>query len=301
MINLFKDIFIQPTNGLGNRLRLIESYYKFCSFKGCKLNIYWTSSPGFSEEKFQDLFNIDTLNKSIINFISKDQFLEVRKNVFCLDDFVFQNDHSEHIVKNKDLIMDKIINSSLCFRGSICLNHVFEYDNIINKIHRKFKPNCFTSSLKPSHCLENEVKNIINYFNSDVLGVHIRRGDAINGLWKDKYLFSTDEMFCEKIEEHNGFVFLSTDCERTQSKFLSKFGNKIIYNPQKKFNNPNQNILEEKLFQKDAVVDMFCLSACSKMIGTNWSSFSEIASVIGRGVNSTNIPFNFKINEKEKI
>lgn len=280
-----KDIFVQPVNGLGNRLRLIQSLYKLSLFRKNKLKIFWSSSSGFSGEKFEDLFDANSINQSVIEFISEEDFAKARENNFCLDNFIFQNDNLDYFVKDESNVIKKIMENSFCFKGSICIDHIFKNNNLIKKSFQKFKTDCFVSRLQPSNVLKSQISHIIKSFDSDILGVHIRRGDAINGPWKDRYLFSSLEMFFEKMEAHKGKIFLSTDCEKTQSKIISKFKDKIIYNCNKKFNKPEQSHLEEKPLQDYAAIDMYCLSACKNMIGTNWSSFSEMSSCIGRGGN----------------
>jgi len=282
-LNSSKSIFLQPINGLGNRLRLIQSYYKLCVFTKRNLKVFWSVSPGFSNAKFEDLFDLDSINRSVISFISEKDFLKARAKNLILDNYILQSESLDYSVKDKSNIIDKLLNDSLTFKGSICPNYIFNKEKNVNNIYRKFNNNCFISALQPNKNLQNEINKISNSFDSNTLGVHIRRGDAVNSPWKDKYLFSSDQMFFEKIKNHKSKVFLSTDCEITQSKILSEFGDKIIYNFNKKFNDSKQSHLDFKPFQKCGVIDMYCLSRCENIIGTNWSSFSEVSSCIGKG------------------
>ena len=274
-----KSIFLQPINGLGNRLRSINSYYKLALHKNRSLKIFWASSGGFSDVSFEDLFDLSSIDSSI-EFIDEPEFSKVRKKFLCLDEYVKQNSDSNYLILEKESVLNSILNDSFCSKTSSCLEHVFSFDNSITKIYNSNSSDPFLSSLMPSSGLSLNINSILKKFQPNTLGIHIRRGDAINGPWKSKYLSPSVEDFCRKISDHNGNVFLSTDCFKIQKKMTSLFRNKVIVNESKKFNSSDLKPFDEKPYQKDAVIDMFCLSSCFRVYGSNWSTFSQVSSLL---------------------
>jgi hypothetical protein len=79
----------------------------------------------------------------------------------------------------------------------------------------------------------------------------------------------------EIVRNPDATFFLSTDEEKYQEELLEKFGeDRIIYH--------------EKVFGRhitagvrDAVIDLFCLSKTSKIYGSYFSSFSDVAGRLG--------------------
>ncbi|NES81022.1 MAG: hypothetical protein F6K10_06230 [Moorea sp. SIO2B7] len=141
----------------------------------------------------------------------------------------------------------------------------------------------FVRKLKPKqHLLQAIDKFRQQHWIDNIIGLHIRRTDLFNHL-KYKKLesnFSSDEMFISAIEKeiYNGCskFFLATDNKITQQLIYHKFPNKIISYCQR-FNSDNKR----QTPVKNAVIDLYLLSKCQKMIGSYYSSFSEYAAELG--------------------
>lgn len=111
-------------------------------------------------------------------------------------------------------------------------------------------------------------------FDDQTIGIHIRQTD--NFISIDN---SPVELFVDKIKEEikrniNVTFFLATDNPILEDKLIKLFGSKIMVYKKELNRNSQQGIT-------DAVVDMFCLSKTKYIYGSYWSSFSDIASVIG--------------------
>lgn len=275
-----KSIYLQPTNGLGNRLRAINSHYKLALNTGRTLKVFWTSSQGFSDESFEDLFDMYCIDSDLIEFIDEDEFLEARYRVFRVDDYFKQDSSSNYLVKNSSKVSNIVLNHSFSIKTSSCIEYIFSCSNSLSDFYKSFSDNLFLSALKPSLKLKPTIDFILKKIDTKTLGIHIRKGDAINGKWKSKYLSPSHSEFFRKISSHNGKVFLSTDCKKTNESINSTFKGKIISNNLKKFTDPTLNPSNLKPYQGDAVIDMFCLSACFKIFGTKWSSFSSVSKLL---------------------
>ncbi len=268
-------IYLQPVNGLGNRLRAIQSLFKCAINTGRKLKIYWGPSEGFSTIAFNALFKTSSIHSSI-EFITEKEYFDARRKHLCIDSHVKQGRDRKYYVRDKDLVVDKILNGSFCLTTSSCLEFMFT-DSRITQTYKLYNYNCWVSTLRPVAEIYSKIKNISDKFDKNTIGIHIRRGDAIISPWKNMYSISKDEDFYEVIRNHGGKVFLATDCEKTQQDLIRTFGDKLIVNEEKTFLPPTLTHSDEKPNQSEALVDMFCLSNTQKIYGTNWSTFSQIS------------------------
>lgn len=288
------EIYIEVTDGLANRLRTLNSFYNFSQKKQKKLFVCWEAGPGYSDEGFEKFFH----NKDI-KFITKKEYNCFSNKLFNLNNFVYKNKKNpdKYIFELPQSELIRLINQeSFCYSGNSCLEYMFPSD---------FSDDEFFN-LKLKNNINLEINKILDSFNENTIGVHIRRGDAWQSPWKNNFKLSDDRSFILKMKEEinkdkNVKFFLSTDCRKTQNKFKKLFRNKIIVNNNKNFFN-SKNINSLKPFQKDAVIDLILLSKTKKIFGSNWSSFSYIASKIGKNdleIIKKNIKY--KKNNKEDV
>jgi len=72
-----------------------------------------------------------------------------------------------------------------------------------------------------------------------------------------------------------GSFFLATDDPAEWERIGSSFPGRIL-------NRPPQNLVRrDAAAAEDAVIDMFCLARMKRLIGSHWSSFSEVAAELG--------------------
>lgn len=120
------------------------------------------------------------------------------------------------------------------------------------------------------------VKLLDKRVDNNTVGVHIRRTDSVNSI-----KFSPTSLFIEKLQEEvnaNQDVrfYLATDDKNEESLLKSHFGERIITYEKRSLdrNNPDGII--------DAMVDLSNLSHCHHLLGSYFSSFSEIAADWGK-------------------
>ena len=111
-------------------------------------------------------------------------------------------------------------------------------------------------------------------FNEHTYGLHIRRTD---NRWAIEH--SPISMFCEVIEkklkdEPDAKFYLSTDDPETVEFLKTKYENFLIIRP-KHYGRENIEAME------DAVIDMWILSKTKSIFGSYFSSFSEMAALLG--------------------
>lgn len=273
-----KSIYIKPINGLCNRLFLINSVYSFSNKYNFDIKICWKVSEGFSDETFDSLFDISYLPEKI-TFIDEKEYKEASSKLLNLEDYFKQNKISleYNFFVEKRIIFEAIKNKSFCYNSFLSLDWVFhEYTNKSNLFIEKH--------IKPNKELKHKIEKIKKEYN----GIHIRRNDIFKFPRKDKYLESKEEYYEKIIEkDKEEKFFLSTDDFEIKKNFKNKYPKQIYTNEIKKeIFEKEKIILDEKFkmdckpFQKQAVLDLFCLSKTKKIYGNNWSTFSEVASIL---------------------
>jgi hypothetical protein len=126
----------------------------------------------------------------------------------------------------------------------------------------------------PTNEIQNRIENKTSCFSQYTIGLHVRQTD--NTIAIDN---SPIELFKIKIEEEiaknsKANFFLATDSPEVEKELINEFGAKIIVTSKELNRNSENGIM-------DALVDMYCLSHTKLIYGSYWSSFSEVAALIG--------------------
>lgn len=128
---------------------------------------------------------------------------------------------------------------------------------------------------RPSHEVMIACSEWTSQFTDSTLGVHIRRTDNAMSI-----RHSPTALFVEEIEKWIGAngaharIFLATDDEQTKADLVQRFGSKIITNDRVASRTTLQGMV-------DGAAEMFALSRCSAIVGSHYSSYSEMAASIG--------------------
>ena len=137
-------------------------------------------------------------------------------------------------------------------------------------------------SIIPSGNVMKLVDKVSRKFTNQVVGVHIRQGDATSSknIWNEMYSLDVIDGVFEYFDKQDlhSKIFLSTDDESVLNLFLQKYSNRLFYHS-KKFVKSVYD--ENKHGQIDAMVDLVLLSKTNKILATSPSSFSKLA--VGMG------------------
>jgi hypothetical protein len=236
------------------------------------LKICWVEGEGFSDETFEELFDITRLEHKV-QFITEAEYCEASKKYIDAEEYFYQDPKTlEYIWNdiNREEFFQQIINSSFCLNSFASLDWIFG-------LNLKYRYQFLQTYLGASKQLQ---KIIDSYaINDTFIGLHIREGDALIGPWAEHYKESKDEYYDTVIKMHDK-IFLSTDSKDKQDTLTKKYPTKIKC-INKDFVDIRTTIHDNKGLQAEAVVDMILLSQTSRIYGTNWSTFSEVASIIG--------------------
>jgi len=251
-------IIIEPMSGLCNRMRSIGSAINLSRKLGHNLYVFWVMTPEINC-KLSDLFIIPEDIKEIYECrrgIASKIIKGLSKAFFSLPNNVFLDQKRMHGIPEESMgeayykeMNALYFNTYLPFYGK-------------NNPYQHFRP-------------RKDIQTIIDsYDTKELIGLHIRRGDnAQNIVYK---LNSPLHMFYEEINRRiscdvSAKFFAATDDSSIDEELMKKYPGRMIIHPKKSRDRNNPDAI------KDAVVDLYCLANCTKLIGTYWSAFTDAA------------------------
>jgi len=260
-------IVVEPLGGLTNRLRFIASAIWLKEKTADQLIVIWN-------ENFELNCPYHLLFEAQDNFIVRkrrktDGLIESFNQVAGIKKFMTR-------ATNKLLNINNCISEAdvqrLVWSGKLDIYETaLRYRKIYIRSCQEFGDNASAlKQFKPILDLRRKIDDIIGNFGENTIGVHVRRTDNEMSISN-----SPLDLFIEKMREEVDLhpetnFFLCTDDEEEEQRLIKEFGNKIIVY-KKELNRQSVTGMQ------DAVVDLYCLSKTSKILGSYWSSFSETA------------------------
>jgi hypothetical protein len=280
-------LIVRPTQGLANRMRVISSFRILARYSGRVFELCWAPSNGWSDEDLSELFENDRPR------VSLDEF-----DGYCQNGLAI---HKARRMVGRDEEQKKMWE----WREGSGMHQVFDLE-AFPVVTYSGQARCYTladpatgarllpdfvgayrATLKewrPVPSIRAKVESLAAACGSHTVGVHVRRGDAWDSPRASGFRRSSDAAFFARMDaelaaEPRTKFFLATDRAETEERFRERYPNAVIVNRDKRFvpsvrGRPKDN-------QRDAVVDMFALARTRKILGNNYSSFSEMAGAIG--------------------
>jgi hypothetical protein len=262
-----KKIYVDAQHGLGNRLRAYASAAVLAKKMKRELVVVWVPD-NHCECRFDDIFKYDG---PIIDY----PFDADLKNKCSAYNYMEAESGS---VKGKLIEVDDC--KDLYVRSAYVLNHPLTDWSKENEELKKLTP-------------VKMVTDLINKFNlTDHIGVHVRM-EAGKGLdnnswdsssnwseeshnlihyWREKSHYSSFIKYIDKLifNEKQTKIFLATDLEKNYEVFEKYYGNRLKYLKRSVFDRSKEQFIY-------ALADAILLSRCKMLLGSTWSSFSELA------------------------
>ena len=250
-------VIIQPSGGLCNRMRVINSSLELARRKGCKLLVLWYCADELNAP-FESLFQ-PVKEFKVINFTS---LKDLRKLWYQLTARTrISNENIENHTTDGTLDQD--------FFDSIRLPaYIFTWEHF-------YPADEYFKLFQPTEELQKRIDEVTQNFSDDMVSVHIRRTDQINSI-----AYSKTENFIELMNREikaNPSVkfFLATDDKEEEALLRKTFPGRIV-------SNENRTLRRDSLEgMYDALLDLYCLSRCRKIIGSYCSSFTDTAAALG--------------------
>lgn len=249
-------LIIQPSGGLCNRMRVINSARILAKKRNEQLIVLWYACSELNCT-FEDLF-LPVQDFTLINIRS---LYDPRKLFYQL--------RARQRFGNDDILNNKTDG---------CLNQDF-YSALSDPVYiftwEHFYPSSDYSCYTPAPALQKRIDDMTASFGVRCVGVHIRRTDNAVSMGK-----STTEQFialmqAELAAHPETTFFLATDDMKEEALLRETFPGKIISNQNRTLDRNSVTGMH------DALLDLYCLSATKKLIGSYWSSFTDIAADMG--------------------
>ena len=249
-------LIIQPSGGLCNRMRVINSARVLAKKRGEKLIVLWYACAELNCA-FEDLF-LPVKDFTILNIRSlKDPrklFYQLRARQRFGNDDILNN-------KTNGVLHEDFANA---LKDPV---YIFTWEH--------FYPSSDYSSYVPTPSLQQRIDAMTATFGERCVGVHIRRTDNAVSMGK-----STTEQFIalmqKELDAHpETKFFLATDDMKEEDLLRKTFPDKIISNQTRTLER------DSVAGMHDALLDLYCLAATRKLIGSYWSSFTDIAADMG--------------------
>lgn len=257
---------IVPYAGLANRMRAVASGISVAQqFQGSVTNVFWIKEKGcfaeftdlFEKVKIPNVYVYDICNLNLFKIKSK--FTNLFIPTF-LRSFYYKKQIIDFNGKTDGDILSLIPNEGAIY-FSTCHSMCSHYP--LNEI------------FVPIAAIRSQIDKITSNFSSGkTIGLHIRRTDN-----KESISNNGIEDFMRKIESelfknNRTKFYLATDDILVKNELKEKYKDAIITNDATLSRNSLKGI-------KDAITDLWCLSKTDYLIGSYYSSYSEIAAELG--------------------
>ena len=266
-----KEITIKPCGGLANRMRALNSVIEFAKLSSIPVRAVWFRNFELNAP-FYDLF--ETPDYSCFSLKEAgffDRFLYSSPSLnslwmpFFITPILFDTAiYSIQFVKERE---DGSLSDTLLNGGRVFVESFYEFGDFSNAMSRNFTPKADILSLVNEFVEEN--------FTSNTIGVHIRRTDNAMSIKNSPLSLFYDAMRREIEICADTKFYVATDDAATKRELKEIFGDRILSID----TDCNRNSLQG---MKDAVREMWILSRTSKIYGSFYSSFSEVASQLGK-------------------
>ena len=255
---MIKRIVVYPTQGIGNRIKVILSAKVLSKYLNIPIHINWLKEKCINLN-YSDIFSDDpnTLEDKIISKST----------------YIFNPDiHTEKILNQ--LIKNNVEVNTLVIQGGHCFKHpdMSIYDFLKEK----------QKAFKNLEWCENILQKVNKLNLEKCIGLHVRKyvkkydeADNLHSKGFDQFKCGL-EYYYDKLDKilpnyKNHKIFCSSNNNNVKQLVKEKYGEKVIQNDNTTFERSNTDDGIE------SVVDFICLSRCSIIIGTYFSSFSDEA------------------------
>lgn len=264
-------LIVEPFGGLGNRMRTILAGVTLNRVLNKNMEVIWDIGHDLNcayELLFEksDLFEITLKSNSKYKVLSsynddflKRQAIKIVNKANGLDLTIEEQDLKKTFYKNDY--------NTLSLRA---------YKNIYIRTCQTFLYSEEWRVFKPIKAIQHRISEITDTYTTTTIGIHIRRGDNTVSVEKSPFNLFKEAIEQEISKNKEVRFYLSTDDIFTQNQLLTDFGDKITIQKNKDLSRTTLKGIQ------DALVDLYCLSKTSKIIGSYWSSFTETAAAINK-------------------
>ena len=265
-----KEITIKPCGGLANRMRALNSVIEFAKLSSIPVRVVWFKNFELNAS-FGELFEFPDYSCLLFKeagWIDSFKFSSPSRHTLWLplltapvlfDTTIYSADFVEK--RDNGTLLDTLLNG-----GRVFVESYYDFGNFKKEMSKNFIPK--------RDILSSVDEFVKSNFSSNTIGVHIRRTDNVMSIKRSPLSLFCDAMHREIELCDDTKFYVATDDVATKCKLKEIFGDRILSID----TDCNRNSLKG---MKEAVKEMWILSRTSKIYGSFYSSFSEVASQIG--------------------
>ena len=266
-------LIVRPLGGLANRIRVIKAAQSYANKYAARLIIIW-DKDNVLNAKYEDCFEpIDRVKVINISYSGHSSLHIARKKII----------HRLYLLiiklSSQIQVYDLEVRNHLNEEKGPRIEEPF-FIKLARDYRKVYIQTCYEFHYQRDHFFIPIKKSIVQkcrtlILHSDMIGVHVRRGD---NLMSHKY--SPLDLFIKKMDENIGVdpsttFYVSTDSNEVYETLKQIFGDKVYTAATVRSRDTLKGI-------QSALLDFYCLSKCKKILGSYDSSFSEIAAKMGK-------------------
>lgn len=246
-------IIIQPSGGLCNRMRVINSGWRLARERREKLLVLWNCNPELNcpfDELFRPVTEFKITNirsvadprklfwqKTARTYLTNEELLAHRTPEGCLDP-----GYVESLRKNI---------------------YIFTWE--------WFYPSEDYHLFVPTEPLQARIRQMTARFGPSCVGVHIRRTDNQPAIGKSSTDAFIRSMHRELSLHPDTMFYLATDDRQEEELLRARFPDRILSNQNRCLRRDTKEGIQ------DALLDLYALASARRIIGSYFSSFTDIA------------------------
>jgi hypothetical protein len=255
------SLVVEPFAGLGNRMRAVASAVVLARAVNRDLDIVWMKRPDFNAA-FDELFD----------------------SVTALQ-WARRSRQTDTIRTLAAALCNRFAGVSCCvgehdfpeiWRGGIDLVALARDERrlLIRTCQELGRTDDALAFFKPIASLRERIDAITSRFCAHTIGVHVRGTDHPTARIESPLSAFTAAMDSAIARDADVRFFLCTDEPSVERDFVARYRERVVTHPK----TLNRNTLAGI---HDAVIDLFALSRTRQILGTHWSSFSDVAARVG--------------------
>lgn len=148
-----------------------------------------------------------------------------------------------------------------------------------------YSPRTMRRCFRPLPELRDHIAGISSQYTPRTLGVHVRRADNVTAIRRSPLIAfrrRIDRLLDDGMADS---LFLCTDSDDVRRYFRETYGRRVLTRQIEVHRDTLQGM-------RDAVIDLWCLALTNRILGSYYSSFSEIAAEL------TGVPFEVAVADE---
>ena len=264
---------INAIGGLCNRMRAIATACRLASASNRRLRVIWHSNDEL-RAPFNELFcplpdDITLYEPSDVEYALKWE-MPRKKNLYAsalYQTLAYKAVYSDTSNLIRYCGRDEALRQEICsMKGNILIISglsIGGYD--AERMRMMFKP---------SQAVARIIESRTSRFDAHTVGVHIRRTDNVRSIEDSPLYLFVGEMERILRQEPLTRFFLATDDAGVMRELTGRFGDKLICGD----DNVSRDTLRGMMH---ATADLWALASTSRILGSFYSSFTDLAAVLG--------------------